>query len=195
MKEKTENQLAWQQKQSEKLKKNLEIFLNIYAELGNISQACKAANICRASYHHCMKKESYIVTWRGEEVEFTQAVKDAYEEAIDGMEAEALRRATVGTQELVLHQGKPVMVDQLDDKGKPTGERVALTRTKVSDLLLIFLLKGARPKKYADHRTVEQTGSIEHVHRDIRDLTPEQQHGRMNEYVRNYQRMLGIGQN
>jgi hypothetical protein len=171
------------------------IFLEVYAKLGNVSHACKAIGMSRQFYHVHMREESFIVNWRGEDVEFKKAVKDAYEEAIDGMEEEALRRATVGTQELVLHQGKPVKVEQLDADGNPTGKMVNYTRSKVSDLLLIFLLKGARPDKYADHRTVTQTGSIEHIHRGIRDLPPDQQHERMNEYIANYQRMLGIGKN
>lgn len=53
---------------------------------------------------------------------------DAQESAADALEAEARRRAVGG-------------YDRDDDKGKVRG----------SDLLLIFLLKGARPWKYRDN--------------------------------------------
>lgn len=170
-------------------------FLDAYAILGNITKACKAAKLCHKTYRDYKNREDNVLEWRGREIAFPEAVNDALDEAIDSFESEALKRATVGTQELVLHQGKVVKVDQLDAHGEPTGKKVVLTKSKYSDLLLIFMLKGFRPKKYADHRTVEQTGEITHNHKDIRDLPPEKQQKRLSEYFKTYNRMKGICDN
>ena len=70
------------------------------------------------------------------------AVDHAREEAADTLEAEARRRAIEGVEEPVFHKG----------------ERVGTVR-KHSDLLLIFLLKGARPQKFRDNYQRAGTGA------------------------------------
>ena len=69
-----------------------------------------------------------------EDAEYREAFVLAQEEAADRLEDEAFRRAVEGVE-------KPVGWY----KGKPGG-----VIREYSDVLLIFLLKGARPEKYAD---------------------------------------------
>ena len=52
-----------------------------------------------------------------------------------------MRRAVEGTHEFVLHDGKPV-------RHPETGEYIV--RSRFSDTLLIFLLKGLMPERYRD---------------------------------------------
>jgi len=175
-----------------KMQAKMRAFLDAYSILGNITKACKAAGVCHKTYRDYKNREDNLLEWRGLEVSFKDALPDALAEAVDGMEAEARKRATVGTQELVLHQGKPVMIAELDAKGEPTGKMVPHMKSKYSDLLLIFLLKGALPNKYADHRTVDSTINVTHTHKGIRELPPKQQQERMDRLVQNRNRLLGI---
>lgn len=106
-------------------------FLAAYAKTGNISAASRAADIWRGSHH----------AWLKDDAEYAAAFAEAKEQAIETMEAEALRRATLGTEEGVWYKGKRVG-----------------TERRMSDTLLIFLLKGARPEKYRDNQKIEHTG-------------------------------------
>ena len=65
----------------------------------------------------------------------------AREGAADTLEAEARRRAIEGVEEPVFHKGEQVG-----------------TLRKYSDVLLIFLLKGARPERYRDNYQRAGTG-------------------------------------
>jgi hypothetical protein len=114
-----------------KLKKK---FLKEFARLGNISQACRNIGI---------QRRPRVYDWRDTDPEFFAALEDAKEEACDNMEMEAWRRAIEGTV-------KPVFY---------LGEKVGEIR-EYSDTLLIFLLKGALPKKYRDNATVETTVNV-----------------------------------
>lgn len=98
---------------------------------GNVSHAAIAADIGRTTAY----------AWRERYVTFARAWDDALEEACDLMELEARRRAIEGTDEPVHYLG-----EQVD------------TVKKYSDTLLIFLLKGHRPEKYAERRKDEITG-------------------------------------
>jgi hypothetical protein len=99
------------------------VFLAAYAETGTITAAAKLANISRHTHYDWMKADE----------EYRVAFADAEEKAIDALEQEARRRAIVGTEEPVYHQGKVVGMIR-----------------KYSDTLLIFLLKGNRPGKYRE---------------------------------------------
>ena len=151
------------------------IFLSCLRITGNVRAAATAAKIGRTTHY----------AWLKSDPDYAEAVQDAYDDAIDGLEAEAVKRAKDGVEELVLHQGKPVMID--DDNG---GQK-PLIRKRYSDLLLIFMLKAARPKKFAHFSVIEGTGEITHNHKNIRDLPPEQQRERMDEYLKTYNRMMG----
>ena len=99
-------------------------FLTVYVKTATISKAAHAAKISRSSHYEWLKKDpKYVV-----------AFTEAQEEATEGLEAEARRRAVDGWLEPVFYQG----------------ELVARVR-KFSDTLLIFLLKGARPGKYREN--------------------------------------------
>lgn len=108
-------------------------FLTAYAQLGNITAASKAAG-CDPSNHraHWAKDEAYMA-------EFLEA----QEQANDMLEAEALRRATRGTDKPVFH------------KGKPCG-----TIREYSDSLLIFLLKANRPARFRENVQHDHSGVV-----------------------------------
>lgn len=90
---------------------------------GNITRACQLAEIDRST--------PYSDQWTGD-VEFQAALHRAEAMAADHLEAEAIRRAYEGVEEPVgWYQGSP-------------GGMI----TRYSDMLLIFLLNGAKPRRY-----------------------------------------------
>jgi hypothetical protein len=102
---------------------------------GNIRRAAQLANVSYAA--------PYTKQWK-EDDEFQVAYERAREMGADHLEAEAIRRAYDGVSEPV---------------GFYMGEPSTYVR-KYSDTLLIFLLKGARPAKYAERHRVagDETG-------------------------------------
>lgn len=72
---------------------------------------------------------------------FREAWDDAIEEGLDFLEEEARRRAFEGTEKPVFYKG----------------EECGYVR-EFSDTLMIFLLKGGRPEKYAERVKNEHTG-------------------------------------
>jgi len=108
-------------------------FLVAFAELGVITYACRAAQIPRATYYVWMERDERFVMLRNQ----AEAI------AIEKMEAEAHRRAVYGVDKPVFYQGA----------------RVA-TMKEYSDVLLIFLLKGAKPEKYKERLDVNQTQPV-----------------------------------
>lgn len=98
-------------------------FLAALANTGNVRAACQAAKIGRTTvYKHREVSPAFDVAWQV-----------AIDEAVEVLEAEALRRAVHGTREPVYYKGK--IVGQV---------------LKYSDVLLIFLMKAARPDKYRE---------------------------------------------
>lgn len=91
------------------------------AQNGNVTQAAAAAGVDRA----------YVYAYRNRHPDFAAAWESAYQSAVDGLEREAWRRATDGTDEPVFYQGD-----------------VCGHVRKYSDQLLIELLRGHRPKRY-----------------------------------------------
>lgn len=108
--------------------------------------------------------------------EFDKAVEQAMEDGVDKAEQEAFRRAVVGFEEPVIHQGAmtPRMAPVVDADGEPVideltgtqkwapvldakGQPVFLTVRKHSDSLLSLVLKGRRKRVYADR--TELTGA------------------------------------
>jgi hypothetical protein len=90
-------------------------------------------------------------TWydrRAADPDLAAAWDDACEEGADRLEDEALRRAVEGvrTEKIVTSQGRALKDDD--------GEYVKDVTIAYSDTLLIFLLKGRRPEKYADRHKV-----------------------------------------
>ena len=103
----------------------MEIFLNTFAQTGNLMLSCRAANIGRSAIYDYLERNVDG---------FANRYADAEKEACEALEAEAYRRGVQGVEEPVHYQG----------------ERVDTIR-KYSDTLLIFLMKGRMPYKYRDN--------------------------------------------
>lgn len=127
-----------------------------------LSHACRAAGIARSTMHEA----------RASDPEFEAAVQEAMEEGIDRAEQELYRRAVVGYEEPLTHQGHltyhvkrnpetgRVEMDEngvpllaLDERGQP----IPVTVRKHSDALLALFVKGRRKKVYAER--TELTGA------------------------------------
>jgi len=126
----------------ELVQRKKEIFLDTFGKVGNLTTAALAAGVSR-SYHY---------RWLEEDPEYPARYAEKVEEAADRLEAEAFRRAVIGIDEPVIHQGR---LSTVSDPNAPGGFR-PLTVKKHSDVLLIFLMKGAMPEKYRDK--LEHTG-------------------------------------
>jgi hypothetical protein len=106
------------------------------AECGNITEAARVTKINRATHY----------TWMQDDADYAQTYQDAMEQAGDRLEQEARRRALHGVKEPVFYKGE-----------------VCGSVQKYSDVLLIFLLKGAKPEKYADRSKVDANVSMKVV--------------------------------
>lgn len=102
---------------------NKRAFLAALSEVGNITGASKITGIARKTHYN----------WMQEDPAYAAAYKEAIEEAAENLETEARRRAVQGTAKPVFYQGNQCGTVQ-----------------EYSDTLLIFLLKGAMPEKYAE---------------------------------------------
>lgn len=125
-------------------------FVTAFAESGNVSAACRVADIDRSTYYY----------WLEHDALFAARVAQAQEQANDALELEARRRAIEGWEEPVWSATK--------------GKQIGMVR-KFSDTLLIFLLKGARPGKYRER--VDITLDIDATIRrmaEARGLDPDQ---------------------
>jgi hypothetical protein len=98
-------------------------FLAAYSQCGNITRAAEMAEIDRGTHY----------VWLKDDPEYPALFEAATQEAGDRLEQEARRRAVEGVAEPVFYQGE-----------------ICGTVQRYSDTLLIFLLKGAKPEKYAD---------------------------------------------
>lgn len=103
-------------------------FLTQLSVNGNVSAACDAARINRATAYDRRDKHA----------DFKKAWDDAITTAIDDLEAEAHRRASVGTRKPVWFKGELVGYD-----------------LEYSDTLMALLLRGHRPEKYGDKLILE----------------------------------------
>lgn len=130
------------------------IFLAAYAVCSTISGAADAARIDRKLHY----------AWLKEDPTYPDRFAVAHEESTQALEAEARRRAIVGMRRFKFHKGELIKVPQLDDDGNEVigddGKPVMVPyfEEERSDLLLIFLLKAARPDVYREHFT----GQISH---------------------------------
>ena len=108
----------------EKRAKTQARFLAAFAMLGTISHAALETGIDRQTHYNWLKADPE---------DYGKAYAEAEEMASDMLEREARRRAVDGVEEPVFYQGQ-----------------VCGRVRKMSDTLLIFLLKGARPEKYRE---------------------------------------------
>lgn len=112
--------------------KKADAFLSSLRAGLSVSHAARLSGFSRAAwYKH-----------RAADLAFAAAWDDACEEGSDRLEDEAVRRAVEGVEQTkgIYHQGQRVATQ---------------TEIEYSDTLLIFLLKGRRPDKYAERRKVE----------------------------------------
>lgn len=117
-------------------------FLASYAECGNISTACKAAGIARATYY----------LWTEHDADFSAAAAQALIEAGDKLEEHARAWATTGVATVK-------EVYERDDKLELQLVKREESRD-ISPTLLIFLLKGAKPEKYRERLDVAHSGAV-----------------------------------
>lgn len=101
--------------------------LEALARQGIVSMACESAGISNDLHWK----------WVQTDPQYAAAVEIAKERAADKLEEEAWRRAVVGWEEPIYQGGKLVGTKHLR-----------------SDVLLIFMMKGARPMKYRDNSPI-----------------------------------------
>lgn len=154
-----------------------ETFLGVLANTGNVTLAAQQCGIDRTT--------PYV--WKGKDPDFARQWDSAMEGAGDLLEAEARRRATVGTESIryMLYRGELVpdltqpgrWVDEQGQtwrEGVSTGRKVwsgqflAERRIDYSDSLLSKLLDGAKPDKYAQ-RIKQESGAVEREARRLAD--------------------------
>jgi hypothetical protein len=111
-----------------------EVFLEVLAKTGIVGEAAKAAGFNRRTAYR----------YRLEDPEFASDWDDAVEQAVDMLEKEAWRRASQGVL-------KPIFQG---------GDQVGEVR-EYSDTLLIFLLKGNRPRKF--HRPTDVNLNVQDI--------------------------------
>ena len=122
-------------------------FLRHLAESCHVGDSCKAIGYSRTTlYEH-----------RDEDPEFAAAWKKALARGAEVLEDEAIRRGQRGYDVDVYHGGKVVGVER-----------------RYSDVLLIFMLKGANPEKYADRLKQDLTGKMQ-----ISDMADEDLNSRI----------------
>lgn len=115
------------------------VFLDALRDSANVRYACQRARIDRTTaYAYRRRSSTFAAAWEA-----------ALNEAADILEFEARRRAVTGVREerYLIGGGKILH----DNNGNPLTE----VTTRYSDTLLIFLLKGARPEKYADRARID----------------------------------------
>ena len=110
------------------------VFLNLLGKNGNVSLSAHESGIARQTAYDARDRDKA----------FSQAWEDAMEQASDVLEREAWRRAAEGVKQPVFYRG----------------EVVGHVR-KYSDVLLMFLLNGARPDKYRERLATPSAGKTE----------------------------------
>ncbi len=103
-------------------------FFEELSKFGNTSRAAEVAGIPRPTIYNRLQTDDA----------FAKRYEEAKAHGLEGVEDEALRRATKGVETPVFYMG----------------EKVA-TVTTFSDALIQFLLKGGKPQKYRDRISTE----------------------------------------
>ena len=110
-----------------------ETFLATLTAACNVTAACKAAGIGRQTAYQ----------WREDDNAFAEAWRGALEEAVDGLEKEAWRRAVEGVDKPIVYQGV-----------------VTGTYREYSDRMMEILLKAHRPEKYIERTRSENLHAV-----------------------------------
>lgn len=140
-------------------------FLAALSDTGNVRAACRAAEVGRTTVYDGLSR------WP----DFAADFRRAEAEAADLLELEARRRAHDGVDEPVIYRGELTGVwvspsGETVSEGTPGARQIPLTVKKYSDTLLIFLLKGALPKKYRDNMTVD----LKRLADEVESMTDEE---------------------
>jgi hypothetical protein len=117
-----------------------------------LKELARTGNVCEAARLSCLGR-AWLYEYRKRDPSFDAAWERALDVAADALESEARRRAMEGTWEPVFHQGDIV-----------GGVR------RYSDSLLMFLLKGNKPDKFAERRQVSGPGGGPQEHRITGDF-------------------------
>ena len=130
-------------------------FLEAYRSTCNVTLAANLTGIARRTHYD----------WLEHDAAYALEFRDAVDEAADALEHEARRRALEGNRRYKFNKdGTPIchpdQYGENPENGKLgiVGQFKAYVEHEYSDTLLIFLLKGARPEKYADHHKHSGTG-------------------------------------
>lgn len=110
-----------------------ELFLEYLRRNPNVTKACAMAGISRTWIYH----------WRQEDEEFANEWKEALKIGVEALEDEMMRRAFDGVDKPIYYKG-----EKID------------TIKQYSDLLAIFLAKGALPEKYRERIESDQNVNI-----------------------------------
>lgn len=105
-----------------------DMFFEELGKFGNTSRAAEVSGISRVAVYQRLQTDDA----------FAKRYEEAKAHGLEGVEDEALRRATKGVETPVFYMG----------------EKVA-TVTTFSDALIQFLLKGGKPQKYRDRISTE----------------------------------------
>ncbi len=119
-----------------------DVFLDEFAQHGNVTLACRAARIQRSTMYR----------WKEKSETFLFRYNQAFEEAKDAIRAEIYRRAVEGVVEPVVSHGQLVYEyepvkdkegkPRFDSRGRPMLQRIGqVMLRKYSDTLLIFHAK------------------------------------------------------
>ena len=114
--------------------KQITTFLSFLAETAHVSKSAKAAGASRQAFYQLRQRDST----------FAQSWGEALSMGADLLEEEAIRRARDGWEQPVFYKGVAVG-----------------TVRKFSDVLLIFLLKGAKPEKYRERQEVINKSAVD----------------------------------
>jgi len=140
-------------------------FLNAMSETFHIVQSAKAAGIDRQTHYNWLKGDP----------DYAAAYEHARDLGADALEAELTRRAKEGNRKYKFHNGKPQMVccnaDHEDAIAVAKDGRTVYVRhyyeVEQSDVLGIFLMKGAKPEKYRERYEVKDHVDDDELNRDI----------------------------
>jgi hypothetical protein len=114
-------------------------FLGSLARTANIRAACVESGATRSA----------VYRRRDGDGAFAEAMAAAIEDATDGLEMEARRRAVEGRERPVFGSGGPGV-----------GTVRVGSVVEYSDTLMVLLLKAHRPEKYRENHRVEHAGSV-----------------------------------
>lgn len=111
-----------------------ERFLEMLAETGHVEMAAEAVGM----------RVSSVYRHRKDHPEFAARWKEAVAVAVEGLEAEAVRRARFGVAEPVFYQGEQCGTIQ-----------------RYSDQLLALLLRAKKPEEYRERSDVQFRGTVD----------------------------------